>query len=48
VKMEAVGLSETLIPLQSTKCHIIVNCDHSRLCYNAVTVSVLQSCIIQK
>ena len=34
VKMEAVGLSETLLPLQSARCHILVNCDHSRLCYN--------------
>jgi len=46
LKMEAVGLSETLIPLQTARCHILVKCDHSRLCYN--TVSGLKSCVIQK
>jgi hypothetical protein len=48
LKMEAVGLSETPIALQTARNHILMNCDHSRLCYNTVTVSVLQSCVIQK
>ena len=34
-KMEAVGLSETLIPLHTARSHSLVNCDHSRLCYNS-------------
>jgi len=36
LKMEAVGLSEIHIPLQTARCHILVNCDHRRLCYNTV------------
>jgi hypothetical protein len=37
LKMEAVGLSETLIPLHTARSHILVNCDHSRSCYNTVS-----------
>jgi len=48
LKMEAVGMSETPIPLQTARSHSLVNCDHSRFCYNTVTVSVLQFCVIQK
>jgi hypothetical protein len=48
LKMEAGGLSETPTPLQAARCHSLVECDHSKLCHNIVTVNVLQSCVMQK
>jgi len=44
LKMEAVGLSETLIPLQTARCHILANCDHRRLCCNTVSEQTAVLC----
>jgi len=35
--MEAVGLSETPLPLHTARSHILVNCDQIMLCYNTLS-----------